>query len=54
MTKAFVIKDICSPDSKQFAVVEHISVPIKGLKVWAWFEREADARALAHEMEYPE
>lgn len=49
--KPFVIKHIGCQDSKCFAVVEHQR---DGLKVWGWYSKEDDARALAHTMEYPD
>lgn len=55
--KVLVIREIGSDDSRPYAVVEHETRTVghrRTLKVHGWFERENDARALAHAMMFPD
>ena len=59
MPKHFVIREVGSLDHKSFAVVSHGEAfdgkwKRKVLFVHGWHEKEDDARAEAHRMEYPD
>lgn len=59
MTKAFVVKQIGFDDYKEWAVVSHGEAydgkwKRRCLWVHGWYEKEDDARADAHRLEYPE